>query len=155
MLTSDTPVHSIALSFAVGTFINLLPIPGADMLLGFALLKTFKRLQRAPVLTAMAVWNGFLTTPLIASSGKVGSVFQISAPLPQRFQTEAWQMAQQFAIGNLSVALTLSCLSFLLVYMSVYGYRNKTIIQSRIAQDAFSRPAPNSWVEASFDEISA
>jgi hypothetical protein len=122
-LHSEAPAQSIAFAFAVGTFINLLPMPGADMLLGFALLKTFKRLQRAPILTAMAVWNGFLTTPLIASSGKVGSVFHITTPLPQQLQTEAWQMAQQFAIGNLSVALALSCLSFLFVYMGVYGYR--------------------------------
>ena len=49
MLRDDAPVTGIAFAFALGTFINLLPLPGADMLLGFALLKLCKRLQRAPV----------------------------------------------------------------------------------------------------------
>lgn len=125
MLHDDASVTGIALAFALGTFINLLPIPGADILLGFALLKLFKRLQRAPVMAAMAVWNGFITTPIIASSGKVGSTVGSIVPPIQFGQSQGALAAQNFLVGNLLIALLISTTAFCAIIISLPRYRLK------------------------------
>ncbi|MCO5188081.1 MAG: DUF2062 domain-containing protein [Anaerolineae bacterium] len=125
MLRDDAPVTGIAFAFALGTFINLLPLPGADILLGFALLKLCKRLQRAPVLAAMAVWNGFITTPIIAAGGKVGFALSPIVPTVQFGQSQNAIAAQSFLVGNLFVALLISLVAFSAILVTLPRYRTK------------------------------
>lgn len=118
-LYSDASPRSVAFAFALGTFINLLPIPGADIVLSMTLLKGFRRLQRAPVLAAMAVWNGFVSTPVIVAGGKMGTAMMDASPLPHGGQSELLTLVQQIALGNMTTAGLVSTVCFVGAYSAV------------------------------------
>lgn len=130
-LRSDATVFSVALVFALGTFINLLPIPGADMVLGFSIVKLIRPILRAPILAAMTIWNGFLTTPLLASSGKIGLWLDSYLNIQLIGQSERALLLQQFLIGNLTMALTVSTVCFIAVFVILGCYRFSRVSAAR------------------------
>lgn len=114
--------HNIALAFAVGTFISVLPIPGIDLALITLLASLFKQLNRAGMLAAAAVWNTFVVAPIYVLSHKVGSVLTASLPIiPQ--QQENPNFFFGFLVGNVLLATFITGLSFLIVQAGMTRYK--------------------------------
>jgi uncharacterized protein (DUF2062 family) len=121
--TNDSP-NSIALAFAIGTFISVLPTPGLNIPLATLLASLFKQLNRAGLLTAIAVWNALVVAPIYALSHKVGSFVTASLPIIPH-QQENPNLFIAFLVGNLLLATFITGLSFLIVQAGMTRYKTQ------------------------------
>lgn len=118
LIQTNASPQSIALAFAVGTFISLLPIPGIDLVLVTLLASLFKQLNRTGLLAALAVWNAFVVAPIYVLSHKVGA----SLPI---FSEQ--NLAVGFLAGNLLLAVGLTAVSYLIVQLVISRYKTQSI----------------------------
>ena len=110
--------QTIALSFAVGTFISVLPIPGIDLALIALLGSLFKQLNRTGMLAAVAVWNTFVVAPLYILSQKIGS----SLPL-----LSDQSLVIGFLVGNFLLAVVVTAVSYIIVQIGVGRYQTQKV----------------------------
>lgn len=118
LIQLDASSQNIALAFAVGTFISVLPIPGIDLALVTLLASVFKQLNRAGMLAALAVWNTFVVAPIYVLSHKVGS----SLPL-----LSEQHLAVGFLVGNLLLAVVITAVSYFIVQVGIGRYQTQKI----------------------------
>jgi uncharacterized protein (DUF2062 family) len=116
--THSTP-HHIAMGFASGTLISLLPTPGFNILLGLLILFLFPKFNKMALFGAMAVWNP-LTTPLVYSASfYIGNLIFGNDPfvdIKLNFLTYFWHYSRRFLVGNFILAISGTIISYLLVY---------------------------------------
>jgi uncharacterized protein (DUF2062 family) len=118
LLQLNASPRNIALAFAVGTFISVLPIPGIDLALIMVLASLFKQLNRTGMLAAVAVWNTFVVAPLYVLSHKIGSSLPILSEQ---------SLAIEFLVGNLLLAMVITAVSYLIVHMGIGRYQTRKI----------------------------
>jgi len=103
LLNTNASAKALASSFAMGTLISVLPTPGLNFLLAAFLLTRFKQLNKAALLAAVGVWNGFVVAPLYALSYQVGGFL---------FGTAPEQLIKGFLVGNLIIAISITAVSY-------------------------------------------
>ncbi|MCP4428001.1 MAG: DUF2062 domain-containing protein [Chloroflexi bacterium] len=124
--SNDSP-RRLALAFAIGAFISLLPLPGLDLALMTVLAAWFKQLNRAALYAAAAVWNSFVVAPFYALSHQVGGfIFQTGRVPEIPFSGQTGLLVQRFLLGNLVVAFSVTAVSFLIVQTGLTLYRART-----------------------------
>lgn len=117
---------SIALAFAIGTFISVLPTPGLNIPLATLLASSFKQLNRAGLLAAVAVWNALVVAPIYALSHKVGSFVAPSLPALQN-QPENASFFIGFLVGNILLTIVITGLSYIIVQAGITRYQTQSI----------------------------
>lgn len=120
--------HEIALGFAVGTLIDILPTFGINILLAFLAILLYKKLNKIAVFGALIFWNPFFTVPIHAYAFKLGgSLF--SASQTEIFNTASLDNAYNFSRNYLIVitafAFGLALTSYGIIWLIA------TIIQKR------------------------
>ena len=118
LVQTNASPQSIALAFAIGTFISVLPTPGLNLVLATLLASLFKQLNRTGLLAAIAVWNAFIVAPIYVLSHKVGA----SLPLLSNHN-----LAIGFLVGNMLLALVITAVSYLIVQLSIGRYQTRKI----------------------------
>jgi hypothetical protein len=118
LVQTNASPQRIALAFAVGTFISVLPTPGLNLVLVTLLTSLFKQLNRAGLLAAIAVWNAVVVAPIYALSHKVG------ASLPVFSEQN---LAVGFLVGNLLLAVVITAVSYLIVQAGIGRYQTQKI----------------------------
>lgn len=118
LLQLNASPRNIALAFAVGTFISVLPIPGIDLALIMVLASLFKQLNRTGMLAAVAVWNTFVVAPLYVLSHKIGSSLPILSEQ---------SLAIEFLVGNLLLAMVITAVSYFIVQVGIGRYQTQKI----------------------------
>lgn len=128
--TKKSP-HSIALGFAIGSFIALLPIPAIDFFIGFALIAFFTKLNKYTLILGIAIWNPLTKIPLVPLSYKIGDMFFGTAP-PTEIKLMLFdrivQFSKRFLIGNIIISILISLLSYILVFAlfwAIYTIRHR------------------------------
>jgi len=119
--TSASP-EAMARSFALGTLISVLPTPGFNIALAALLAARFKQLNKASLLAAIGVWNGFVVAPLYALSYQLGEILFGVAPtglMGVPFQVAALSLLKGFLVGNVLIALLITAVSYLIVKTAV------------------------------------
>ncbi|MCB9422317.1 MAG: DUF2062 domain-containing protein [Ardenticatenaceae bacterium] len=114
LIQLDASAQNIALAFAVGTFISVLPIPGIDLALVTLLASLFKQLNRTAMIAALAVWNTFVVAPIYVLSHKVGASLPLLADK---------NLVIGFLAGNLLLAVVITAVSYLIVQASIERYQ--------------------------------
>ncbi|MFT4740416.1 MAG: hypothetical protein ACI9XJ_001017 [Marivirga sp.] len=130
IITSDKSDHMIALSYAIGTEIAILPTPGFSTAIGFGILAIFKSLNKFAVLLSMLVWNAITVLPVYWLSFQVGK--QIEPLFPAFNSNYEWLnqavlYMKQFGLGNLMVTFPISILSYFLVLTFLKFYRARKL----------------------------
>ena len=129
-IDSNATPGNIAAAFALGTLISVLPTPGLNIALASGLTMLFKSLNRVGLFAAIGVWNAIVVAPLYALSYRVGdwlfadSVWSLPLTMPAWMGT-AVSFAQNFLIGNLLVAITITLASYAAVYKLAAWQQNK------------------------------
>ncbi len=68
--------HELAIGFAIGTFIALLPLPGLHVLVGLLIVILFKKVNKFTLFAAIAIFNPFIVTaPILLASNELGKIF--------------------------------------------------------------------------------
>jgi uncharacterized protein (DUF2062 family) len=122
VLETKTSPHSIALGFAIGTCIVILPTFGFNILLGFLIIALFGKINKFALFGAYIIWNPLTILPLYSLSYKVGSLLFKSVPV-QEYDLVIWDhiysFTRRFLVGNILVAITAAIASYIIVYQIV------------------------------------
>ena len=123
-----TSSHSIALGFAIGTLIAVLPTPGFGVLLGLFLVLIFKRINKFSLIVAFVFWNPFVLLPFYYLSYKIGNILFGSLPVIKYdvvILDQIYNFSRRFLVGNLLIAIFLSITSYFLIRFIVKVFRKK------------------------------
>jgi len=107
--------HSIALGFAIGTFISILPTPGLSVLLGVLAVLLFKNFNKYALFIALALFNPFVTFPLHIYSYKIGNIFFQHQPVVVyeiSFLSQIFQASRRLLVGSLILGGFVSFVSY-------------------------------------------
>ncbi len=128
IMDRKTSVHSIALGFAVGTFIGIIPTPGFGTFLGFVSIFLIKNINKVSVFFGLAVWNYVTLAPLYVLSFKIGELlFEDVAVVKYKFEllNQVYSFSRRFLVGNVILAVVISVASYVVVKILVEVYRKR------------------------------
>ena len=122
--------HSIAVGFAIGTLIAVLPTFGLGIFIGLLVLFIFKRLSKISMFISFAIWNPFVLTLMYPLSYGIGNLVLKKEPV-RKFTFEVLNQifiySRRFLIGSFILAVTLAIASYLLVLILIYKYQHKQL----------------------------
>ncbi len=127
-LKIKTTPHEIALGFAIGTFIAILPIFGLHIWLAILIIAVFKQLSKIALFAALFFWNPFFTIPVYTLSLKIGGAIFGSAPVvvfKVTFLNQAYDFSRRLLVGSGMTATILSIVTYVAVFFLVRYYQKK------------------------------
>ena len=123
-----TTPHSIALGFAIGTFISVLPTPGFNILIGLLLVLIFERISKLSLFGAILFWNPIVSIPIYWLNHKVGDLLFASAPVIKYnivFVDFIYNFSRRYLIGSLINGIIISLLCYFLVWFIASKFKKK------------------------------
>ncbi len=126
-----TTPHEIALGFAVGTAIAVLPTFGLGVFIGILLVLIFKKLSKLSLFVAFAFWNPLLLIPAAGLSYAIGNWLFSDLPVVNlKFEilNQVFIFTKRFLIGNLIVTIFLTLISYVVVFYLVKSYYRRSSI---------------------------
>jgi uncharacterized protein (DUF2062 family) len=130
--TSEHSSHYVALSFSIGTFINILLgfLPGVSLLLVLPIIFIFEKLSKLAALIALFCWNGLTLIPVYVLSYSLGNT--LFGPMPHIEYNNIKQLLSMsgdvillFLVGNAILGGIIAVASYYLVKALVTWYRRK------------------------------
>ncbi|MFH1053581.1 MAG: DUF2062 domain-containing protein [Candidatus Woesearchaeota archaeon] len=119
VLSIKTTPKEIALGFAIGTFISIIPTPGFNIIIGLIIVLIFERISKLALFGAMVIWNPLTLIPIYLLSFKIGNLIFGSLPVVE-FQLSMLNQilfySRRFLVGNLIVAIGVSIISYVIVF---------------------------------------
>lgn len=123
-----TSPNSIALGFAIGTFIAIFPTPGFSIILGLLLVLIFPKISKIAMISSFVVWNPIVLIPIFAWSYKLGDYIMGSVPVVEIsipfFQT-AYNFSRRFLLGNIIIGSVASLSSYIFLFFGIQWYRSR------------------------------
>ncbi|MBN2112146.1 DUF2062 domain-containing protein [Candidatus Woesearchaeota archaeon] len=120
--------HSIALGFAIGTFISNLPTPGVNILLGLLVSLLYTKVNKLSLFGGILFWNPLITPFTYGLSFKIGDFLLGNAAIveytPNRFE-QFYSFSSRFLLGVVIVASVLAVASYFIVWSLAYLYQKK------------------------------
>jgi uncharacterized protein len=130
LLVEKSSSKSIAISFALGTFIAILPTPGFGVFIALMIAYFVKSLNNLSLLASFAFWNPLLLTPVYLLSYKIGDWFfdpaMVMVSEISWINTLVYYM-KTYLIGNFISAIVLSVLCYFGIFRIMEFYKNKNI----------------------------
>jgi uncharacterized protein len=128
LLVDKSSSKTIALSFALGTFIAILPTPGFGVFIALLIAYFVKRLNNLSLLASFAFWNPLLLAPVYLLSYKIGDWF--FNPTMTMVSDISWintlvYYLKTYMIGNFISAVVFSVLCYFGVYYVMTFYKKK------------------------------
>ena len=109
----------VAFSFAMGTFIAILPTPGFGIFVALLIAYFFKKLNNLSIIVSFAVWNPLILAPVYLISYKIGDwIFDPSLLVHTNFEwlNKLTLFLQTYLVGNIIAGITISTLCYFIVY---------------------------------------
>jgi len=125
----------IALSFAIGSFIAIIPLFGFGILIGLSVIFIFKKLNKIALMSAFIIWNPLILAPIITFSYKLGDIIFSGVEIVKyemMFLNHFFTFTRRFLVGNMIIDFSLSLISFVVVYFLVLFYRKKQFKRSQV-----------------------
>lgn len=125
--TAKTQVsdHRIGISFAVGTFIALLPFSVFALAIGLAVALIFKYIHKLSLFLALLFWNGLWNAVLLIPALRVGH-FVVGNYKPFEsipYIGKILTGTQYYIIGISTIGLYLAILSYFVIRLLIKLYR--------------------------------
>lgn len=111
--------HETAFSFALGTFIILIPTSAMGLFILGAIAVTFERINRIALFSTAIIFNPAVNMAFYAFSYFVGSTIfgDPSVPSIDMFSlTQTFSFGQNFIVGSIVTGLAISFVSYLVVH---------------------------------------
>ena len=125
MKTKRSP-HSIAMGFAIGTLINVLPTPGFNVLITIIIMLIFKKLNKYSLLAAIVFWNPLTMSIIYFLSYGIGDLIFGHTPIINyniSHIQQIYEVSRRYLVGNIIVATIFTLTSYFLVKFVVIEYR--------------------------------
>jgi uncharacterized protein len=128
VLRLKTSARSIAMGFATGSLIAILPTFGLGILVGLVVLSIFKKMNKISMFVSFAVWNPLILAFLYPIEYNIGNFILADYPATN-FKFEIFNQffvyTGRFLLGNLVVAILFSSLSYFVILYFVTKYKKK------------------------------
>jgi uncharacterized protein (DUF2062 family) len=129
-LTEDNSPHEIAASFALGTFIAVLPTGGTALVLFVVIAYLFERISKIGLLAAIVIFNPVVKWSIYGASFWLGtrllgpvSGVSLSEPPPLELSfTAGPDIVLRHLLGNFIFAIVLAVLGYVIVLRLVRIY---------------------------------
>jgi uncharacterized protein len=121
-----TNPKEIAQGFALGTLIAVLPTFGLGVFIGFGFLLIFKKLSKIGMLISFLIFNPIVLAGIYSLSFIIGDLIFKDIPImiiDFTFFEKLFYYSRRFLVGNLILAVTISFLSYWIVYWIVKIYQ--------------------------------
>lgn len=126
---SNAAPSSIALGFATGTLIAILPTPGFGIFIALLLAFIFKNINKIGVIAAFSVWNPLILVPTYWLCYVLGdSVFTPDPSIHFNYAliNQIYHHSGKFLIGNLFIALLGAFVSYYCVLYFISLRKSKS-----------------------------
>ncbi len=129
VLGIKTSPHSIALGFAIGTFIAILPTLGFTYLIAIIVMLAYAKESKIALFGALLLWNPFVLFPIYTLSYRLGDFILKGSPAIYPLQgIEQFRYSTlKFLAGNFIIAVFFSVTSYFIIRKLV-SYSRKTKI---------------------------
>lgn len=121
---NSTPA-SVAMGFALGSFIAILPTPGFGAFLALSFTLVFKNINRLAIIVSVTIWNPLLLIPLYYLSYLLGSVL-LARPINLQEEISLYEMLSQyttaFLVGNSILAVIIALISYFGIFHLMTAY---------------------------------
>lgn len=129
--------NSIALGFAIGTAIAILPTFGLGILIGLLIVLIFKKISKISMLAAFVVFNPLITFSLYGLSYKIGDFLLNEIPVKKysiEILNQLFVYSKRFLLGNFILTIIIASLSYVIIYLLAKKYQKqyKEIIKEPI-----------------------
>ncbi len=146
-----TSSRAIAFSFAMGTFIAILPTPGFGIFVALLFAYFFKKLNSLSIVVSFAVWNPIMLAPVYLLSYKLGDwLFNPSAVI----QTSSYEwlntvisFLQTYLIGNAIAATVISVICYFVIFKLMDAYKKRKLAKKNSRRIKII-PSPSQQTEA-------
>jgi uncharacterized protein (DUF2062 family) len=128
VISIKTSPHSIAIGFAVGTFISILPTPGFNILLGLLAVFVYKGISKISLFGSMAVWNPITLFPIYLASYRIGDFLYGSVPVVRYnvvILDQIYNLSRRFLVGNVLLAVVVSVVGYFIVRFIAVWYLSR------------------------------
>jgi len=137
VMKSHNNPHDVAMGFAVGVFIGVLPTPGLNIILGL-IAAAFLKVNKVAIFGGIAL-NNPLTTPIIYTiSYKIGTFFVGGPPIANILSWEYLTNLSNLAliskpiiVGILIFTVVATILAYILMYAAYYFIVYRRIKKNR------------------------
>lgn len=127
-----TSPESIALGFAVGTFIAILPTFGLGIFIGLLVVLVFEKVSKISLIAAFAVFNPAIEFTLYALNYSIGYSILAGKELPEAtvdIYNNLFIYTQRLFVGSVITATILALISYFLIYYAVKSYQKRFLTE--------------------------
>ncbi len=117
-----TTPHSIALGFAIGTFIGILPTPGFSIILAVIILSIFKNVSKISLFAALLLFNPIVNIPFNILSFKFGDFIFKNSPIQELsipLFSKIYYFTRRYLVGNIIISSSISILGYFCIKLVV------------------------------------
>ncbi len=128
---TKTSPHKIALGFAIGTLLAILPTPGFGILIGLAIIALYPDVNKYALLIAMFIFNPITNVPFYLMRLKIGNMLFGSEPVIRYnviILDTVYNFTRRFLVGNMLVASSVSFCSYFIVKKITQVYQMRHAI---------------------------
>jgi len=118
--------HSIAMGFALGTLIAILPTFGLGIFIGLGIILIFKKISKISMMVSFIIWNPVVLFFMYGLSYTIGDFLFIGSPIKTyelEILNKLFVYSRRFLIGNLILAVSLSMVCYFIVFFSTRYYQ--------------------------------
>lgn len=140
-LTEDHTPHEIAVSFAFGAFVTMLPTLGTGLVLFVAVAAVVDRVSKIALFAPVLVFNPAVKWGVYGTSFWLGSVMlgpAMSGTLTGISLSAGPDVLLRLVVGNLVLAVIVGVASYVLVLRLAREYRRRTIEVSDLVLEAIA-----------------
>lgn len=125
-LTEDTTPHKVATSFAIGTFITMLPTLGTGLIVFFVLVYLFDWINKVSLFASVLVFNPVVKWGVYAASFSLG--FLLLGPVDgfgigdTPAMSEGTDILVRLLVGNTILAVIATILAYVAAYRVAVAY---------------------------------
>lgn len=125
VIKEEKTPHDIAMGFAVGAFIGILPTPGVSVALAFLAIFIWKHLNKVAIFAGIALFNPFVNIPIIYYAHLLGGLLipPVFPPdTPYGYLVQLLNTSARIFAGSIITATILSTISYFIVKKIVSNY---------------------------------
>lgn len=134
ILQTDGSARVVAFSFALGSFIALLPTFGFGPFVGLTLLLLFPKLHKPALLFAFVVWNPIVQVPLYSLSIIIGSYLFSGMPVVSfdfSLLDHAYNLTRRVLVGNVIVSTSLTLISYAFIFILIRTLKGRPVFMTQ------------------------
>lgn len=136
--TAEVSNHELALGFAIGTFIAILPTPGFGIFIAIFLAYLFRKINKPSILLSFVVWNPLFMSPVHFFSYKIGNLIthdELEQSAAQSLINQIMNFGKEYLFGNFILAVILSVISYFIIFQIVaYLKKRHVLIHNEIRE---------------------